>query len=280
MKLSRRLRPISFSLLILALMLAIGGGFYAAAHPASAQSGPGQQAIEIAAAQPDIAKTLTFFPHWSAEAEVDDPDENIWHVVFFQDQSQEDWLGEASVDLDDGSILEYYIPIFLTPEEEAQQRAEVEELVLSDEQILALLGNLDDWDKFSYYDPWEVVWRVQFEHGLDAWAADVRKNDDERWFIERIIDPYALTAEQKQRSDHDKAIELAAESNKVWKVLENIDNWSALSSPLTGDQWGVSIFTRGREIYYLRVDINAWRILEEGSVRSTTTTYFPYHVRH
>jgi len=267
-------------LLILVLALLAVGAFYISVRPASAQSGSAQQAIDIAAAQPDIADALTHFPQWSAEAWEDDPDANTWYVAFYEDQQQEDWLGEALVDLDDETVLDYTIPHFLTDEEEAQQRAEVEALVLADAQVLALLGDPDNWNMYSDYDPYDAAWYVTFEHGLDAWQVQVTRDEQDHWMMGEIEDAYAFDEEEQQRNDRDKAIELAAESDAVWRVLEDVDDWTALASPLGGSRWGVSIVADAHEVYYLQVDIQSWQIIEEGPVQSAVSTYLPYHIRH
>ncbi len=269
-----------FSLISIALALVAGSVFYLQAAPISAQADPAQQAIDIAAAQPDIAAALAYFPHWSATAEEDDPDANTWYVTFYEDQSQDEWLGDALVDLDAGSVLEFTIPYFLTDEEEAQQRAEVEALVLADDQVLELLGNPDDWDMYSEYDPYERTWYVSFEHGLDGWYVAVTKDEQDHWLIGPIEDAYAFDEEAQQRNDRDKAIELAAESDALWQALDGVDDWTALASPLTGSRWSVSIAAGGSEIYFLQVDIEAWEIIEEGPVHNPTSTYMPYHLRH
>ncbi len=273
MKRLHRLLPI---LLTLALFV---GVVSLSMHSASAEPGPQERAIEIAAAHPVIAAALDHFPQWSATAEEDDPDQNTWYVTFYEDQAQESWLGEATVDLDDEQVVDYYVPVFLSPEEEARQRAEVEALVLADPQVLALLGNPDDWQRYTEYDPYEAAWHAVFEWGLDAWDVIVLWDDnDSIWYIEAIRDPYAFDEEQKQRLDRDKALELAFESDALWEVIGDYDDWNAITAPLTEAQWGVSFVVNNQEVYYLRVDIDAWEILEEQAVSAKTGVYLPFHL--
>ncbi len=271
-------RSVRIFLLMLALLMVAAGGVYLSSRPAFADPSPAQQAIDIAARQPVIAAALTHFPDWSATADEDDPDENTWYVTFYEDQQQEEWLAEALVDLDTAEVLEFYAPVFLTPEEEARQQAEVEALVLADAQVLALLGDPEDWQRYSSYDPYEVAWHVQFEHGLDAWDVIVVRDDDDRWQIETIRDPWAFNEEEQQQANRDKAIELAFESDKLWQTLEAYDDWTALSSPLTEAQWGVSFLAGDKEVYFVRVDIVAWVILEESARSNRGDVYLPLQV--
>jgi len=271
-------RSIRFFLLMMALLIIVGSGVYLSSLPAFADPSPAQQAINIAARQPAIAAALTHFPDWSAIAEEDDPDENTWYVTFYEDQQQEEWLADALVDLDTEEVLEFYAPVFLTPEEEARQRAEVEALVLADPQVLALLGDPEDWQRYSDYDPYEVAWHVQFEHGLDAWDVIVMRDVDDRWQIDAIRDPMAFDEEEQQQVDRDKAIELAFESDALWRTLDEYDNWTALASPLTEAQWGVSFLSGTKEVYFVRGDIVAWEILEESARVSQADVYLPFQV--
>lgn len=261
--------------LMLTLLLIAGFSFYAWTRPADAASGPKQQAIAIAAAHPPIAAALTHFPDWSATADEDDPDENTWYVTFYEDQQQEEWLGDAQVDLDEETVLEYDIPIFLSREEESRQKAEVEAVVLADAQMQALLGNPDDWESYADYDPYEAVWSVTFEHGLDAWEAVLQKDENGRWTIDHIQDPYAFSEEEKQHLDRDKAIELAGESDGLWQALEDVDDWQALASPLQDSRWNVSFVAGDKEAYALVADIDAWKIIEENAVRADAKTSSP-----
>ncbi len=267
-------RSLRIPLFLLILLLAVAGAYFVI-QTASADPNPAQQAIDIAAAHPVIAAALEHFPQWSAAAEEDDPDANTWYVTFYEDQAQEEWLGEATVDLDDGSVVDYSVPVFLSPDEEAQQRAEVEAVALADAQVLALLGDPDNWQRYTEYDPYEINWHVTFEHGLDAWDVIVVKTEDDRWNIEDIRDPYAFDAEQKQRLDRDKAVELAFESDDLWRVIDDNDDWNAIAAPLTDAQWGVSFVVDHREVYYVRVDIDAWEILEESAHASETGVFLP-----
>ena len=262
--------------LMLTLLLIAGVSFYAWTRPADAASGPAQQAIGIAAAHPDIAAALKRFPQWSAAAEEEeDADQHIWNVTFYEDQQQEEWLGDAQVDLDDETVLEYDIPIFLSREEEARQKDEVESITLADAQLLALLGNPDDWESYADYDPYEAAWFVTFEHGLDAWEAVLQKDENGRWAIDHIQDPYACSEEEKQHLDRDKAIELAGEADGLWQALEDVDDWQALASPLPDHRWNVSFVAGEKEVYAVVVDIDAWKIIEENAVRADAKTSSP-----
>jgi hypothetical protein len=240
-----------------------GGG--SAALVAWAQGAQEQQVIDIAAAHPTIKDALDRFPNWSAEAYVEDEDANIWGVDFYEDQAQEEWLAWAEVDMNSQAVTDYYAPAYLSPEEEARQQAAVEAVVLADAEMLALLGDPDDWDQYIEYDPWEGLWYVYFEKGLDAWAAEVEYTEADNVDILRLFDPYQLTEEEAREAARNQAIEIAYEADGVWDALDGYDDWTAYVTLVEEPRWAVSFVSGDQELFYALVDVEAWEVIESGA---------------
>lgn len=262
-------RLVSALLIIAVAMVIMAGAIQltdgGSALVAWAQGTQEQQVIDIAAAHPAIKNALDRFSDWSAEAYVEDENANIWGVEFYQDQAQEEWLAYAQVDMNSQTVTDYYAPAYLSPEEEARQQAAVEAVVLADAEVLALLGDLNDWNEYAYYDPWEGLWYVAFERGLDAWAAEVQYDENEQVNIQRIFDPYELTEEEARETARNQAIEIAYEADGVWDALEGHDDWMAYVAPVEGPRWTVSFVSGEQELFYALVDVDAWRVIESGA---------------
>ncbi len=259
------------ALLIIAVAIVImagtiqltGGG--SATLVAWAQGAQEQQVIDIAAAHPAIKNALDRFPDWSAEAYVEDEDANIWGVEFYEDQAREEWLAWAQVNMNSQTVTEYYAPAYLSPEEEARQQAAVEAAVLADAEALALLGDPNDWDQYTDYDPWEGLWHVYFEKGLDAWAAEVEYGENDEVNIWRLFDPYQLTEEEARETARNQAIEIAYEAEGVWDALDGYDDWKAYVTLVEEPRWAVSFVSGEQELFFALVDVEAWQVIESGA---------------
>jgi hypothetical protein len=245
-------------------------------HAGLAAPNTEQEAIDIASNHPPIRAVLDLAPDWSASAWEEDEEEHIWGVEFWMDQAQTDWMGWAAVDLDTSEVLEYEMIALLSPEEEARQRTAVNELVLADAEVLALLGNPAEWDVYTEYDPWEGFWYVYFGKGLEAWAVEVQYEDADHINIQRIFDPAEFTEEEAQRVARDQAIELAYEADNLWEALENYDDWKAYASQIDGPRWAVSFVSGEQELFYALVDIEAWEILETDASQAELRSYLPF----
>ena len=235
-----------------------------------------QEAIDIASHHPPIRAMLDLAPNWSASAWVEDEEEHIWGVEFWMDQAQTDWMGWAAVDLDSSEVLEYEIIALLPPEEEARQRTAVNDLVLVDAEVLALLGNPAEWDVYTEYNPWEGFWYVYFGKGLEEWAVEVQYEDADHITIQRIFDPSAFTADEAQRVARNQAIDLAYEADGLWEALQDYDDWKAYAAQIEGSQWAVSFASGNQELFYALVDIEAWEILETDASQAELRSYLPF----
>jgi hypothetical protein len=182
-----------------------------------------------------------------------------------EDQAQEEWLAWAEVDMNSQAVTDYYAPAYLSPEEEARQQAAVEAVVLADAEMLALLGDPDDWDQYIEYDPWEGLWYVYFEKGLDAWAAEVEYTEADNVDILRLFDPYQLTEEEAREAARNQAIEIAYEADGVWDALDGYDDWTAYVTLVEEPRWAVSFVSGDQELFYALVDVEAWEVIESGA---------------
>lgn len=229
-----------------------------AARPQLQSDDAAQQAIDIAVADAEVATYLAEYPNWQAEAYPEE--ENLWGVDFYG-ASEEEWLGYVFLNIDTGEIIETYIPQQLSPEELQAGQAAVEKLVLNDAELLALLGDPNQWESETEYDSYDGAWYVWFGRGLDEWAVAVYAEDD-RYYIEEIFDPAAWEAEEAEEAARNQAIELAYEAEGIDAALTAADDWRVYAENQGGSQWTVSFVAGEQELFFALVDTEQWLVLE------------------
>lgn len=124
--------------------------------------------LAIAIAYEPVSDILARFPDYQSEIYHEEGD--IWGVDFYESETDEDeeeeygeWLGYVSVNLAAEEVEYEELPHFLSEEEEDATRTQVEEVVLNDPEVIALLGDVNDWYRESEYDSYEQIWYVFFE---------------------------------------------------------------------------------------------------------------------
>lgn len=218
--------------------------------------------LELLVTEADVALILGNLDGWHVGGWYDDEEERVG-IEFF-DQNWE-WLGYGELRIENGEavdILELYAPRELTPEEYQAGLAVVEPYVLQNQEVLSILGNPDAWERYSYYNRWDGLWSISFNRGLDVLEVLVGSWEGQ-YYIEGVFDPDALEAEEQMRFDQDLAVSLAYEAEGINDaVFANTDNWTTLSSPLGGSQYGVSFVAGEEELYFVLVDIETEEILD------------------
>lgn len=226
------------------------------------QDGEEQQAINLVAAVSEVALHLGNYPDWAGEAWQNDEVNNIWDVNFYS-EAEDEWLGNGTVNLNTQEVLDYFVPRELTPEEFQEQLAIVEDFVLNDPEVLAILGDVSLWDHESYYNRWDANWDTYFWHGIDAWTViTVFYNDEIQ--LDSIIDQNAFDEAEQDELNRNDAIQLAYASDGIWEVLGNVDDWHAYVEAQSGSVWTVEFVGDGQEYFYAVVDIDSQQILESG----------------
>ncbi len=270
-------RKLLLSELVLLLLLSGGlvalaqgedpGAIYLPVVSAQGQDEPSpeaQQAIDLLAAQEDVAAYLAKHPGWVGEAWPEGDESSIWYVDFY-DGATEEWLGSGSVDLASEEVLDISIPRELTPEEFQAGQAEIEDFLAADAAIQARLGSYPKlWEHDISYDPWEQRWEAWYYHGLDAFTVLLYFEEDGRIYLDNIVDPYVLEEAAAEQLRRDQAVELAYEAEGIDDALAGVDNWRTYVEPQGEGRWTVEFVADGQLLFSALVDIDAWNVMEAG----------------
>ena len=219
-----------------------------------------EKAIALAAAPAEVAGHLANYPDWTADAYPEDEEAGLWGVDFYSEAADE-WLGYALVDLPAREIVEKYVPRELTAEEYQAGLEKVEAFVLRDAEVLALLGDPAQWERYTEYNRWDETWETGFYRGLDEWVA-VTTLDGDDVYLEGIYDPYEFEADQAEQQRRDEAIGLAWEAEGIDRALDGVDNWRTFVSPQGDNVYAVTFATEDAELFYALVDVAAGQVLE------------------
>ncbi len=222
-----------------------------------------QQAIDLLAAQEEVAAYLANHPGWVGEAWPEE-ESSVWYVDFY-DGATEEWLGGGSVDLASQEILGISIPRELTPEEIQAGKAEIEAFLAADAAIQARLGSYPRlWEHEISYDPWEQRWEAWYYHGLDAFTVLLYFEEDGRIYLDNIVDPYVLEEAAAEQLRRDQAVELAYEAEGIDDALAGVDNWRTYVEHQGEGRWTVEFVADGQLLFSALVDIDAWNVMEVG----------------
>lgn len=242
--------------LALTLTAALAAGSFLKSAAFRALEPEAQRAIALVAKSREARPRLARYPGWTAGAEQDDG--TVWHVWF---ERNDDWLGEAYVDLESREVRDVYIPVEPTPAERARVVPQLRQLVARDAEVQALLEDPADWDEEIDYDKWEDVWYVRYWRGEDAVGVRIAQEGG-RWRVVDVFDPLALEEERARRHAQDRAITLAYTAEAVGRALEPYDDWRAYAEPAGEGRWTVSFATPEKTILTALVDLQNARVLE------------------
>ncbi len=245
-----------FLLTVLALVVLIP----AAGVPVIAQGGDEQTAINLAATSGEFADWLAGYNHWQGSAYPDDTEPGLWYVDFY-DETVDEWLGWAAVDLNTGEIVDSFVPRPLPPEEFQAGQERVTAFVLNDPEVLALLEDPDLWELGVDFNRYDQQWEAWFARGLDALVVTLYQDGD-NFYIDEIEDANALSEQQALQAARDQAITLAYEAEGVWEALDGVDDWYTYTERQGDNLWSVEFTTADGELFYALVDVAAEKVLE------------------
>lgn len=217
-----------------------------------------QKAIDLLASQDDVAAFLESYPDWQGEAWNEDG--SIWGVDLYSEVADE-WLGYGRVNVETGEVLEYFVPKPLPPAQFAEMQPRIEQYVLADPEVLALLGDPLLWNIWIDFNRWEQMWEFAAHRGLDGWIVRVYVEDD-YVHIDDIIDANELEAAEAQAQARHEAIFLASEADGLWEALEGIDEWFTYAEQQRGPLWSVTFATEDNELFFAVVNIETGVIIE------------------
>lgn len=218
------------------------------------------RAIQLLAEVPEVAGWLASYPDWTGDAWLEGEDSLHYHVDLYSAAADE-WLGWGYVNVADGVVEDFFVPRELTAEEFQTGREMVEAFVFSDEEVLARLGNVDNWGFETWYNRWDANWQVWFWYGLEELAVTVNIWEDEP-YLDSITNPAEFEAEEAAENSKNQAIELAWQAEGIDQAVAGVDNWQTYVAQQGDTVWAVTFATEDRELFYALVDIESWTVLE------------------
>lgn len=234
-----------------------------AAQDEAAHSDEAALAVQLLGAVPEVADWLASYPDWTGDAWLDGDDGVHYHVDLYSAAADE-WLGWGYVNVAEGAVEDYFVPRELSAEEFQVGREKVEAFVFGDQEVLARLGNVADWDFDTWYNRWDANWEVWFWYGLDELVVTVNIWEDEA-YLESIRNPAEFEADQALENNKNQAIELAWQAEGIDQAVAGIDNWQTYVSQQGDTVWAVTFATEDRELFYALVDIESWTVLESSN---------------
>ncbi|WP_456414694.1 hypothetical protein [Oceanithermus profundus] len=214
-----------------------------------------RRAVALVAKSREVKPRLARYPGWTAGAER--ADDQVWHVWF---EREDEWLGEAYVDLDTKRVHDVYLPVDPTPAERARALPRLRKLLAHDAEVQALLEDPAAWEEEVRFDKWEDAWFVYYWRGEDAVGVRIGQ-DGGRYYVDEVFDPLALEAERRRRHDQDRAVRVAYGDAAVGQRLEPFDDWTAYAEPLDAGRWAVDFAAGGKTVLSVLVDLPGGRVL-------------------
>lgn len=226
----------------------------------SAQDDVSPRMVEIVEHTDPFVDWLTNYPGYTSNAWLEEG--GIWHVEFYSADQQE-WLGYARVNPDNGEVIESFAPIPLPPDVYTRQQARLNDLVFQDPEITTLIGDPILWNYSIDWNRWEQRWQAHFYRGIDAWLVNLNYNEDEETFyIDAITDEHAIDEDTQRQANRDHAIQLAYLANGVDQALNGFDTWTTYAENLHNTVWSVSFVNGDTELFYAIVDLSTDTVLE------------------
>ena len=247
--------------LLLALLIAL-----TVITSAFAQNDEVNQALaELVASQPEFAAQLANYERYSVGTYLFDEEkefegENIWEVEFYIDRGDDSvFLGWALVDGNTNEIIESFIPRVLSDDEMKTESALAVEAILADPEVSMLLVNREEWNIGAEYNPYEEVWEVYMERGLEAWVAYVYYIDEPDltgYFVEGIFNEIALEEEDEENERRTRAIMVAFDSAEADAMLDITDNWTVSVQHQGGDMYSVEFISGDQRLLCQLVSVH------------------------
>lgn len=214
-----------------------------------------QDAIKLVLKNREVQDFLNAYPNWRASPYADS--DTQWHVDFLD---ADDWIGNAHTDLESKDVFDIYLIKDLSDEDYRAGKEKIENLVLNDGEMLAILGDPSTWEYDINFNKWDQAWQMNFWRGIDEIGLSFWE-DNGRFHIQDIFDPKAFSEQEQKELERNQAIEIAYSADGIDDALNGVYDWRTYAESHGGTVWGVE-FTSGGKLFYAVVDIESGEILE------------------
>lgn len=251
------IRTKSLALLLLAALLTFAGlRVYAQDNEATKQ-----KVIQIATESDMFKDWLAAHPNYKSDASGPD-DSGIWYVEF-KTADDSEWLGYANVNANTGEIKDAFAPKTLSTEVYQQQLPEVTAFALADTEVLARLNNNPKlWKMYPDWNRWDATWDVGFYRGIDGIVVKLKYDENQKPYIEKIVNPNELSDDEKLNKAQNDAINLAYGADGVGDALKGHDRWATYVEQQSDNGWSVSFVDGDTILSTVLVDVKTGKVLK------------------
>ena len=220
-----------------------------------------QHVIQIVAESDTFKDWLASHPKYQSNAS--GPDDNgIWYVEFY-DESGEEWLGYANVNANTGEIQDSFAPKPLSTDVYQEQLPLVTAFALADEEVLARLNhNPKLWDMYPDWNRWDATWDVYFMRGIDGIVVKLKFDENNKLYMDKIVNPNELDADKLTEKAHNDAIQLAYVAAGMSDALKGHDTWKTYVEHQDGDRWSVSFVDGDTNLITVIVDLKLGKLIK------------------
>ncbi|MEM7335352.1 MAG: hypothetical protein AAF490_24960 [Chloroflexota bacterium] len=210
-------------------------------------------AVSLITSVIEVSDFLASNPTWRASAFRQDG----YYSLVIRGEGSDELLGWGTVNIDEQTVLSYFVARMLTPEEFQEGSSIIEAYVFGEEIVATALGDFSAWEYETKYRHMEGIWEIHLQQG-DAKVVIPVDSWEERYFIDEI---YNIVTEDTADSDQQSAIAIARSGPGVEEILSRWDNWQIYVAQREGSEYAVSFTAPERELFYARVDIDSGEII-------------------
>lgn len=250
------------------LSLSAAALLLAAATPFAAQEITEQDAIDLALTAPDCRNATEGYEDWKARAYDSENPWHIWHVEFRNSEGND--LGYADVSVVDERV--YHAECYFGPTDEQLETAQpiLEAFLSSNDEILALLDDVEEHEMYIDFDGYNNWWGVYIANDPNSLYVTVRFAEP---YPSSLDDPQLIEIHFSDMPSYDEwfgstsqqAVVVAFADRQVADVLAKDEGWTTDIEHVQGSVWKVNFMQADRWLGSATVDVNTREVLERAT---------------
>ncbi|MEM8862885.1 MAG: hypothetical protein AAGD96_31630 [Chloroflexota bacterium] len=225
-----------------------------------------RQALEILVQDRNIALMLANYPDWHVEM-WENEEWGAMEIDLFD--SNWEWIAWGAVSLTENGtpeeVLDITAPQPLSAEAYQEGQLMAENIALNNPEVMAVLGDPAEWERWTWYDEWAGAWEIGFYRGIDEFIVRIADYENgEGPVVESIVNSALLDEDQQVQDNQNRAIEIAWQAEGIDEAIfgRNDDQeWFTYVTHLGGNEYGVSFATEEAELFFAHVDIGSESVI-------------------